>query len=352
MRRGTLIQLAVFGLVAAAITTAVALAIPWLPVAAGKEADRIDFVFWFTTAIAIVVFSVVAAVLAYNVIHFRARPDDDSDGPPTHGHTKLEIVWTAVPAVLVTAISIVSAVVLAQNGNAGSNPLVVKVVGRQFMWTFTYPNGKTTGYLELPKDRHTKLQVTSEDVIHSFWVPQLAQKQDAVPGQTNPLVVTPTRLGMYPVICTELCGLGHSIMRSHVTVVPQDAFAKWLNGTGPGSAGAGSGGGGSGGSGSAAGGSGGGNAGLTVFQQQGCASCHTFSAASATGKIGPNLDDLKASAAKANKGSLEQFTRQSIVDPNAYIAPGYAPNIMPPTFASLPASQLNALVQYLDSNAK
>ena len=94
--------------VAAAITTAVAVLIPWLPESASKESTRIHFVYWFTTVIAIAVFSVVAAVLAYSVFHFRARPDDDSDGPPTHGHTMLEIVWTAIPAVLVTAISIVA----------------------------------------------------------------------------------------------------------------------------------------------------------------------------------------------------------------------------------------------------
>ena len=127
-------------------------------------------------------------MLIYSVCKFRARPDDDSDGPPTHGHTTLEIVWTAIPAVLVTAISIVSAIVLAQNGHAGSNPLVVKVTAQQFAWTFTYPNGKTYGYLTLPKGRHVKLDITAHDVIHSFWVPQLSQKQDAVPGQHNTLV--------------------------------------------------------------------------------------------------------------------------------------------------------------------
>ena len=126
MRRGSVLQLLGLGAVAAAITTAVAVLIPWLPVSASKESTRIHFVYWFTTVIAIVVFAAVVAVLAYSVIHFRARPDDDSDGPPTHGHTTLEIVWTAIPAVLVTAISIVSAVVLAQNGRAGSNPLVVQ----------------------------------------------------------------------------------------------------------------------------------------------------------------------------------------------------------------------------------
>ena len=122
MRRGSLIQLAVIAVIAAAIATAVALFIPWLPPAAGKEAERIHFVFWFTTAICIGVFAVVAAVLTYSVWKFRVKPDDDSDGPPTHGHTKLEIVWTAVPAILVTAISIVSAIVLGAERQRGVEP--------------------------------------------------------------------------------------------------------------------------------------------------------------------------------------------------------------------------------------
>ena len=103
---------------------------------------------------------------------------------------------------------------LAKNGNAGTNPLIVKVYGQQFTWTFEYPNGKTFTALRLPLDRHVRLEITSKDVIHSFWVPQFAQKQDAVPGEWNPLVITPDRLGRYPVICVELCGLGHSLMRS------------------------------------------------------------------------------------------------------------------------------------------
>src|SRR6185312_14347230 len=97
-----------------------------------------------------------------------------------------------------------------------------------FAWQFTYPNGKTYGRLTLEKGRSAKLDITAKDVIHSFWVPELSQKQDAVPGQHNTLVVTPTRTGTFPVICTELCGLGHAVMRSHVTIVSQDAFAKFI----------------------------------------------------------------------------------------------------------------------------
>ena len=115
MRRGVLVRVVAVGLAAAAVAVAVALLVPWLPTPASKEADRIDFVFWFVTGICIAIFSLVAGVILYAVVRFRARPDDDSDGAPIHGHTGLEIAWTAVPAALVTAISVVSAVALAEN---------------------------------------------------------------------------------------------------------------------------------------------------------------------------------------------------------------------------------------------
>jgi cytochrome c oxidase subunit 2 len=300
-----------------------------MPESARKESTRIQFVYWLTTVIAIAVFATVVAVLAYSIIHFRARPDDDSDGPPTHGHTTLEIVWTAIPAVLVTAISIVSAVVLAQNGRAGSDPLLVKVTAQQFAWQFTYPDGKTYGSLTLPKGRHVKLDITAKDVIHSFWVPEFSQKQDAVPGQHNTIVVTPTHLGTFPVICTELCGLGHALMRSHADVVTEAKFADFMKN-----------------------GASAGPPGLAVFQQNGCGSCHTFKPANATGKVGPDLDDLKASAAKANRGPLDAFIEESIVDPAAYLAPGY-PDAMPHIFKQqIPSDQLKQLVQYLSQGAK
>jgi cytochrome c oxidase subunit 2 len=328
VRRGSVLQLTVLAVIAAAITTAVAIFVPWLPEPASREAGRIHFVYWFTTVIAIAVFSVVAAVLAYSVIHFRVRPDDDSDGPPTHGHTTLEIVWTAIPAVLVTAISIVSAVVLAQNSQAGSHPVKIQVKAQQFAWAFTYPNGKSLGYLELPKGEHVKLDITSQDVIHSFWVPELSQKQDAVPGQHNSIVVTPTRLGTFPVICTELCGLGHALMRSHVNIVTPAQFASFLK---------------SGGS--------AGPPGLAVFQQNGCGGCHTLKPAGSSGTTGPDLDNLKKEAAKANRGSLTAFIHESIVNPSAYIAPGY-PDAMPHIFGTqIPANKLDQLVQYLAQNA-
>jgi len=219
----------VIALLAAAAATAVALFIPWLPPLESKEGERIDFVIWLSVAICIAVFSVVAAVLIYSVITFRARPDDDSDGPPIHGHTGLEITWTAIPAVLVTIIAIASAVALAENGHLKANRLQVDVTARQFAWSFKYPqygNFETTE-LRLEEGRQVELNLKALDVIHSFWVPEFRQKQGAVPGITTHLPITPTKVGTDTLICTELCGLGHALMRAKVIVMRPADFQRW-----------------------------------------------------------------------------------------------------------------------------
>jgi cytochrome c oxidase subunit 2 len=337
VRRGSIAQLLGLGVLFGAAAAAIALLIPWLPPDASRERGRIDFVFWFTTGICIFVFTIVATVSAYALIKFRARQDDDSDGPPIHGHTGLEIVWTAVPTALVTAIAIVSSIVLVKNGRAGSHPLVVHVVARQFAWSFTYPSAKNlaaTGVLRLPLKRTVELKIDSDDVIHSFWVPQFGQKQDAVPGIHTKLVITPTKTGSFPIICTELCGLGHAVMRSVAIVMPAAKFDAWLRGQKKAIAKPTP------------------SAGRSVFQNNGCASCHTLTAAGAKGTVGPDLDKLPEEAKRAGK-PLDSFVEQSIVDPNAYVEHGYPKGVMPATFGkALSKTQLNALVQYLVESSK
>jgi cytochrome c oxidase subunit II len=229
LRRGSIVQLILFALVASAAGLALALVPGWLPEQASDEAGRIDFVFWFVTAICVFIFAIVAAVLIYAVFKFRAPPDDDSDGPPIHGHTGLEIVWTAVPTVLVTAIAIVSAIVLAKDDAAGANPLRVDVFAQQFFWSYSYPGyeNKKSSILRLPVNRSVVLRMHAKDVLHSFWVPEFRQKQDLVPGIQPTLHITPNKLGTYPVVCTELCGLGHGLMRSRVIVMKPGAFEAW-----------------------------------------------------------------------------------------------------------------------------
>jgi cytochrome c oxidase subunit 2 len=235
VRRGSIVQLIVIGVLAGAIASVFALIPGWLPQPASREAGRIDFVFWFVTGICIFVFSIVAAVSVFAVWKFRAKPDDDSDGPPIHGHTGLEIMWTAVPTMLVTAIAVVSAIVLAKDDAQGANPLRINVFAQQFFWSYRYPGygNKESDVLRLPVNRSVVLHMTSKDVIHSFWVPEFRQKQDVVPGLHPTLHITPNRVGTYPVICTELCGLGHALMRSRVIVMQPDAFEQWASKQGP-----------------------------------------------------------------------------------------------------------------------
>jgi cytochrome c oxidase subunit 2 len=229
VRRGAIVRVVTIGLLAAAVATAVAILLPWLPAQESKEGGRIDFVFWFVIAICISVFAVVAAVTVYSVVKFRARPDDDSDGPPIHGHTGIEIAWTAIPAVLVTVIAVVSAVALAENGKLKANRLKVDVTARQFAWHFKYPQygGFESDELRLVEGRQVELRLRSLDVIHSFWVPEFRQKQDAVPGIVTDLPITPTKVGRRTLVCTELCGLGHALMRAPVIVMKADAFDRW-----------------------------------------------------------------------------------------------------------------------------
>jgi cytochrome c oxidase subunit 2 len=334
VRRGSIVQLAIIGAVAGAIAGLVAYLLPWLPKPATIEAKRIDWVFWFVTIICVAIFALVSSVIVYSVLKFRVAPDDDTDGPPIHGHTGLEIVWTAVPTVLVTAIGVFSAIVLALNDDVGKNPLKIDVYAQQFAWSFSYPgsNGLASTDLRLPVHRSIQLRIHAKDVLHSFWVPEFGQKQDAVPDEVTTLHITPTRVGRFGIKCTELCGLGHAVMRATAIVMPAGQFDTWAAKEGQAQT------------------SGGVSAGEAIFASNGCASCHTFKPAKAIGAVGPDLERLPA-LAKGPGQKLEDFIRESIVNPNAYVEKGYPPNVMPHTYgSSLSKQQLDALVQFLASS--
>lgn len=324
MRRRAIIQMLVIGVLAGVVTGAVAVIVPWLPDAASEQADEIDAVYWFVTIICVAVFALVAGVAVYSGWKFRAKDDDMDDGAPIHGNTGLEVAWTALPVALVVAMSIFSIIVLDRISTVPSDHRTIEVKAQQFAWSFTYPElDRTEGDLVLELGEPYEISITATDVIHSFWVPEFRMKQDAVPGIVTQTYVTPTKVGTYQVICTELCGLGHSTMRARAIVLSHADYEKWAN--------AGKGGGGA---------APGKTSGLAIFTDQ-CASCHTLAAAEATGTIGPDLDTVLA-------GKDEEFIHTSIVDPNAELAPGFEPNIMPSTFGdSLSDAELTALVNFL-----
>jgi len=229
VRKG-IVQLVAIGVVIGVALTLVAVLFKWLPESASEEFDRIQAIYWFVTIISIVIFSLVTAVVIFSVWKWRVPEDDDADGPPIHGHTGLEILWTTIPAVLVTAIGIFSAIVLARNGEAGVKPMEVQAIGQQFTWKFVYSDfdDLQSGELVLPIGQETRFTMSSVDVIHSFWVPNFGQKMDAVPGIETEILVTPDRTGDFAVVCTELCGLGHSTMRASARVVSQQDFDAWI----------------------------------------------------------------------------------------------------------------------------
>jgi cytochrome c oxidase subunit 2 len=335
------------GLVASVVGTAIALWIDWFPTSAAGSADQIDTVYDVLLICSVPIFVLVMTIALYCVIRFRAKPGDMRDGPPIHGNTRLEVIWVTIPFLMVTALAIYGWIVLDDIEAKQPNELVVNVTGQQFTWTFEYPSEEVRSTeLVLPNERPVEFRIETNDVIHSFWVPEFRLKSDAVPGLTTKIRLTPDRIGRYQVVCAELCGIGHAVMRQNVRVVPEAEFERWLDRqeeAGGGQAGGGGepgggeeqqGGGGEGGGGEAA------ADGEAVFAANGCGSCHTLAAANATGTVGPDLDSIpNASAA---------LIRESIVDPNAEVAQGFSPDVMPSDFGEkLSPAELDALVEYL-----
>ena len=375
MRNRPLLQMVVFAAVSTAILLVVVLSINWFPSHASAQISRTSTLYDVLLIASVPMFVIVETVVIFSVWKYRMRPGQENmDGPPIHGNTRLEVLWTVLPAILIFGLAIYGFTVLRANEASKADAMTVNVTTRQFAFEFSYPNqnGKTvvSPILYLPKGRPVVFKIRSYDVVHSFFVPQFAEKIDAVPGITTTLRVTPTRIGSYPAECTELCGPGHSFMRALVRVVPSSTFTAWVSkqpnngpppvGSPPPSvasapapsstsqtsttktSGA-----------SAA-------QGKTIFTSStGCSSCHTLAAAGATGTIGPNLDqrlrtDCATAASKRIRGpTLQKCIHTAITNPYAYIPTGFQKGIMPPNFATtLTPTQIQSLVEFLSTAAK
>jgi cytochrome c oxidase subunit 2 len=347
-RKRTVQQMVVVGVIATAIGIAIGLSIHWFPPADSTQADKIDTL-WDVLIIATVpVFVLVTVIVCFAVIEFRMRPGEENlDGPPIHGNTRLEVIWTAIPAMLIVGLVTYAYVVMRdiEQAPAAGNERHVAVTGQQFTWTFTYNEGGkrfSTAQLYLPAGKSVKFDVQSKDVIHDFWVPDFRMKIDAVPGITTNYRVTPKdpeAIGDHAIVCAELCGLGHAYMRQTAHVLSPADFDKWVQKMTSRPA--------------AGGGGGGGGAAAAVDAKAlftngdadtgatACATCHTLADAGAKGNVGPDLD-------KVLKGKDAAFIKQSILDPDKEIAPGFQPGIMPANFGdTLSSEQVDALVKYL-----
>ncbi len=221
----------------------------WLPPQATAEAQRVDDLFSFLVSIGTFVFLGLVGMMLYSALFFRAKPDDYSEGHPSRGSAKLEILWTVTPTLLVLWIAAQNINIYQQLNILGLKQIVqspleapayaasdqpkpaaeqIRVVAKQWEWTFEYPNHFTSHELHLPVNQSTRLDLQAQKVIHGFYVPAFRLKQDMIPGRDIDLVVTPTRVGKYRLQDSQYSGTYFALMMADVYVESKEAYNQWL----------------------------------------------------------------------------------------------------------------------------
>jgi cytochrome c oxidase subunit II len=234
-RRRSLTVAGVTAVMAVALGVWLSYEIHWFPVQASTQARNTDDLYHVLMIASIPIFVLVVAVILYCVWQFHLRPGQElDDGPPIHGNTRLEVFWTAIPAILMLGMVGYSFVILHDNEKKPAHEIQIGVTAEQFFWSFQYPPSVTGGAtinsydLYLPDNQPVYFNMRSKDVIHAFFVPAFRLQEDVVPGITTHIQATPNRLGNYPAVCNLLCGVGHSLMRTTVHVVTPAQFQTWI----------------------------------------------------------------------------------------------------------------------------
>ncbi len=294
-----------------------------------RQGLSITNLFWLELALSGLLLAFVIGILITALVRFRARPGDVGDPPQVHGNRRLELLWTATPALTLVVIFflVIGTMRVVDADQPNAQPLVI--TGHQWWWAYTYPNQQVITANELHVPVGTPLQVSLEsvDVIHSFHVPQFGWMQDLVPGKTNSMSILVDRPGTFDGACNQYCGLQHAWMRLRVVADPPDQFNAWLQQQ-------------------AAPATPTGSRGEQIFQQQTCISCHTIRGLpGATGTVGPDLTHVggRATLGAGVIDNTPDNLRAWISNPQA-IKPG----VLMPAFTSLSPDDLNALVAYLE----
>jgi cytochrome c oxidase subunit II len=285
-------------------------------------------VFWWAVA----VFVIVETLLLIAIARFRARPGA-AEPKPVHGHTVLEIGWTLAPALILVFIAVPTMrTIFATAGRAPEGALRVQVIGHQWWWEYRYPELNISAYneLHLPVATPVQIELTSADVIHSFWVPRLGGKRDLIQGRTNRIAWRADSAGEYWGQCAEFCGASHANMRLRVVVQDDSAFQHWVDqqraapvipakGSPE-------------------------EAGQQVFRRSACIGCHTITGL-AQGKVGPDLSHVggRATIAGALFPNTPEALRRWIMN-----APALKPGALM-TPQNLSPQDLNSLIAYLQS---
>ncbi len=293
-----------------------------LPRASSAEAIPIDRLFNGHYWMIAFLFSLIMVMMLYAVFVFRRGDDDETDGPHIHGNTRLEIGWTIVPTLVVLGFGVWGAITLNEITRPKPQEMVVNVTGKQWVWSFGYPEQEDilSAELVIPVNRTIVLKMNAEDVIHSFWVPEFRVKQDLVPGRETTLRITPTETGDFALRCAEICGLNHTQMVATVRVVNDEAFTAWVAEKSAAPA----------------------FAEMTPEERGaywhsaegfGCIACHSLDGAPG---VGPTWQGLYGREEQLTDGSTvtvdDTYIRDSILDPNKQVTAGFNPNLMPQNY--------------------
>jgi cytochrome c oxidase subunit II len=298
--------------------------------------DLYVLIFWLS----VVVFVAVQGVLLFIMWRYRSRPGHELP-EQVHGNTRLEVMWTIAPAIILVIMAVPTIqTIFAIEGappvsaSSGPNPpgaMQIEVIGHQWWWEFRYPEQGiiTANEMIIPVGRTVELKMRSEDVIHSFWIPQLMGKQDVVPAHTNALWFTASEPGQYFGQCAEYCGIQHALMRMNVIAYNQPDFQAWVarqqQPATPSTELA--------------------QTGAEIFQRSACVGCHTIQGTSAQGRIGPELSHFgsRTTLASGILTNTPEHLAEWLRDPQAVKAGNKMPTL------NLPPNEVDALVEYLHS---
>jgi cytochrome c oxidase subunit 2 len=307
-----------------------------MPPQASTMAFQVDLLYTFLLLVTAFFSTLIAAAVIGLSIKYRRRPGSE----PTlhiHGSTALELAWSIIPFGITMIMFFWGAHLFVTLKRPPDDALQVNVVGKQWMWKLQHLEGRREiNELHVPLGRPVKLTLTSEDVIHSFYVPAFRIKQDAVPGRYTTTWFEATKVGSYHLFCAEYCGTVHSGMIGQIVVMDPADYQAWLAGDGAGSATA------STGSGSPT------SAGEGLFGSLGCVTCHRGD----SGALGPSLAGLAGKSVKLADGSTvtadDDYLRESILTPQARVVGGYAP-VMPTFKGQVSEEQILQLIAYIKS---
>jgi cytochrome c oxidase subunit 2 len=300
--------------------------------AASRSAIQVDAVFLFITAVSLFFFILVEGLLIYFAIRYRRKKGSEAlASSDVKSHLVLEIVWVLIPSIVVLAFFAYGYVVYRDITTPAPGSSDINLIASQFLFEFKYPDGRTeVNELHVPAGKPVKLIMTSQDVLHGFFVPEFRLKQDIIPGQYTYMYLQPDKEGTYDIFCTEYCGVGHSTMRARLIVMSPAEHAKWAE------------------AGKAAGAAQSlPDKGKELLANSGCLGCHSTDG---TAKVGPTFKGLYGRETRLEGDRKveadEEYIRESVYDPGAKVVRGF-PNVMPTFKGRLSGDDVAAIIAYL-----